>query len=168
MAETYSVRVTKDYLVFSAAHFITFEGNTCERLHGHNYQVEAEVQGPLDDNHYVIDFIALRDELKSIVDELDHRMLLPTEHPAIQVTVDSDEVTATFAEKRWIFPLEDCILLPLANTTTELLARHIGQILLERLSDRRISTPQALRISVDENNGQWGVWTRTPANRFDT
>lgn len=33
----FRVRVTKDHLVFSAAHFITFNGNICERLHGHNW-----------------------------------------------------------------------------------------------------------------------------------
>jgi len=49
VAETYRVCVTKDYLVFSAGHFITFEGNICERLHGHNYRVQAEVFGQLDD-----------------------------------------------------------------------------------------------------------------------
>ena len=57
--ETYGVRVTKDTLVFSAAHFITFNGTVCERIHGHNWRVEAAIEGPLDDNHYVFDFIAL-------------------------------------------------------------------------------------------------------------
>ena len=59
-------------------HFITFNGNVCERLHGHNYRVAVEVEGPLDKNEYVIDFIALRDEFKTITDELDHHVLLPT------------------------------------------------------------------------------------------
>ena len=59
--ERYRVRVTKDHLVFSAAHFITFNGNICERLHGHNWRVAVEVAGPLDENSYVFDFIALRD-----------------------------------------------------------------------------------------------------------
>ncbi len=63
MTETYQVHVTKDYLVFSAAHFITYGGDNCERLHGHNYRVQAEAEGPLDENHYVIDFIVLRDAL---------------------------------------------------------------------------------------------------------
>ena len=78
MSETYHVRLEKEHLIFSAAHFITFNGNICERLHGHNYRVFAEVHGPLDENAYVIDFIALRDTLKEIVNELDHHMLLPT------------------------------------------------------------------------------------------
>ena len=47
MSETYHVRVTKDYLVFSAAHFITYGGNICERLHGHNYQVRVKVAGAI-------------------------------------------------------------------------------------------------------------------------
>ena len=51
MTESYCVRLEKEYLVFSAAHFITFNGNICERLHGHNYRVRAEVHGPLDENH---------------------------------------------------------------------------------------------------------------------
>jgi 6-pyruvoyl-tetrahydropterin synthase len=68
------VRVTKDHLVFSAAHFITFNGNVCERLHGHNWRTAVEVAGPLDENNYVFDFIALRDALAAIVGELDHNV----------------------------------------------------------------------------------------------
>ena len=41
MAESYRVRIAKAEHVFSAAHFITYEGH-CERLHGHNYRVAAE------------------------------------------------------------------------------------------------------------------------------
>ena len=93
--ETYRVRVTKDHLVFSAAHFITFNGNICERLHGHNWRTAVELTGPLDKNSYVFDFIALRDRLQEIVNQLDHRVLLPTEHPVIRVTESEHEVEAT-------------------------------------------------------------------------
>ena len=55
----YKVRVTKDYLVFCSGHFITFAGDQCERIHGHNYRVAVEVEDDLDENHYVFDFIAL-------------------------------------------------------------------------------------------------------------
>ena len=157
MSETYHVRLTKEYLIFSAAHFITFNGNICERLHGHNYRVFAEVYGPLDENQYVIDFIALRDTLKEITTELDHHMLLPTEHPQIQVAAGEDEVEVTFQDRRWVFPEGDCILLPVANTTAELLARYLGNELLDRLEKRTGVRPQRLVLGVDENEGQWGV-----------
>ncbi|MBX9789314.1 MAG: 6-pyruvoyl tetrahydropterin synthase family protein [Pirellulales bacterium] len=157
MSESYWVRLTKDYLVFSAGHFITFAGGTCERLHGHNYRVTAEVAGPLDENHYVVDFIALRDLLREIVLELDHHMLLPTEHPQIHVRADEREVEARFEDRRWVFPRGDCVLLPVANTTAELLARHIGRRLLDDLQTRYSLRPQRVRIAVDECEGQVGV-----------
>jgi 6-pyruvoyltetrahydropterin/6-carboxytetrahydropterin synthase len=84
-------------------------------------------------------------------------MLLPTEHPLINVTADETEVTTTFEDRRWVFPRCDCILLPVANTTTELLARHIGRQLLDRLEARTGVRPQRLVVEVDENYGQWGA-----------
>lgn len=157
MTETYHVRIEKDYLVFSAGHFITYDGDVCERLHGHNYRVAAEVAGPLDENHYVVDFIALRDTLKAIVDELDHHMLLPSEHPQIKVEADETSVEVTFEDRRWVFPRCDCILLPVANTTTELLGRYIGRRLLDGLQERTGSRPSLVRIEVDECFGQSAV-----------
>ncbi|MBX3426577.1 MAG: 6-carboxytetrahydropterin synthase [Pirellulales bacterium] len=157
MSETYHVRIAKERLVFSAAHFITFNGDVCEPLHGHNYHVAAEAHGPLDENQYVIDFIALRDELQAIVDGLDHRMLLPTGHPSIRVVAGEDEVEVTHDRRRWVFPRQDCVLLPVANTTAELLARHIGRQLIDRLQARGGASPQRLSVAVDECDGQWGV-----------
>lgn len=158
MPESYHVRIAKEELVFSAAHFITFGGDICERLHGHNYGVAVDVYGPLNENQYVVDFIALRDLLKTIVQRLDHVVLLPTEHPRIRVRKEGAEVVATFAERRWVFPEDDCVLLPVANTTAELLARHIGLELVERLHADQNLTPTKLCVAVDECAGQIGVW----------
>jgi 6-pyruvoyltetrahydropterin/6-carboxytetrahydropterin synthase len=157
----YVVRLEKEQHIFSAAHFITFNGNVCERLHGHNYRVAVEVENPLDENQYVIDFIALRDELKALTDELDHHVLLPTSHPLIRVTAGEQEVEAVFVPdaRRWIFPLADCRLLPVSNTTAELLARYLADRLLAAIIRRTGFRPLRLEVAVDENEGQWGVCT---------
>jgi 6-pyruvoyltetrahydropterin/6-carboxytetrahydropterin synthase len=156
----YKVKLDKEAHVFSAAHFITFNGDVCERLHGHNYRVAVEIEGPLDDNQYVIDFIALRDELKALTDELDHHVLLPLDHPLIRVAAGDREVEAVFAPdgRRWVFPRGDCVLLPVRNTTAELLAAYLGQRLLAAIHRRTGTTPQRLEVAVDENHGQWGAW----------
>lgn len=156
----YRVRLEKEHHVFSAAHFITFNGDVCERLHGHNYRVAVEVAGPLDENQYVIDFIALRDELKILTDELDHHVLLPTTHPLIRVTAGEHEVEAIFTPdgRRWIFPRGDCVLLPVSNTTAELLAAYLGQRLLAAIEKRTGFRPAQTQVEVDENHGQWGIW----------
>jgi 6-pyruvoyltetrahydropterin/6-carboxytetrahydropterin synthase len=156
--ESFRVVLEKDNLVFSAAHFITFNGNICESIHGHNYRVKCEVVGPLDENGYVVDFIALRDALTEIVGALDHHVVLPTLHPAIKVVDDGQEVTTTFEEKRWIFPSEDCVLLPVANTTAELMAKFIAHELKAKTREKFGELIELLIVAVDENRGQWGVY----------
>lgn len=155
--ETWKVRVTKDHLVFSAAHFITFNGNICERLHGHNWRAAVELTGPLDRNSYVFDFIALRDALQAIVNELDHHVLLPTRHPTIRVSESDREVEVTFEERRWVFPREDCVLLPVANTTAELIARWIGERLRPTVENHDEAAVSMMQVEVEENFGQWAI-----------
>jgi len=158
MSERYTVKVAKDYLVFCSGHFISYEGHQCERLHGHNYRAAVEVQGPLDENFYVFDFIALKKAAKVIVDELDHFMLLPTNNPVIHIQEQGAEVHAQYKDRRWIFPRGDCVLLPIENTTAELLARYIAQRLLADLRDQYRFMPELLRVEVEEGPGQLAVF----------
>lgn len=162
-SERFHVRVTKDHLVFSAGHFITIDlpaGEICERLHGHNWRVAVEVSGPLDRNQYVFDFIALRDNLQAILDPLDHRMLLPTGHPSIRVESGPLETEVRYMSRRWVFPTDECVLLPMAQTTAELIARWIGQTLDDRLNGQGWPRIPHLRVEVEENFGQWAIWER--------
>ena len=161
-ATRFKVRVTKDFLVFSSGHFITFDGDHCERIHGHNYRVAVEVDGGLDENQYVVDFIALRDMTRAITDELDHRMLLPTESPLIRVEVQGPNTVARYAERFWSFPSDECVLLPIANTTAELLAQYIADRLLTAMRNRRWPDPDAIRVEVEECFGQSAEVELTP------
>jgi 6-pyruvoyltetrahydropterin/6-carboxytetrahydropterin synthase len=119
--------------------------------------VAAEIEGPLDENHYVVDFIALRDTLRDLTAQLDHRVILPTGHRKIKVVADPREVTATFDDRRWVFPRGDCVLLPVPNTTAEQLARYLAGQLIEALAERTGMQPQIVRVFVDECDGQVGA-----------
>jgi 6-pyruvoyltetrahydropterin/6-carboxytetrahydropterin synthase len=154
MAERYQVRVTKDHLVFCSGHFISYEGDKCERLHGHNYRATVEIEGRLDENHYVFDFIALKQRTKAITDQLDHRMLLATRNPHISVQEGPRSVHVRYRDREWLFPRDDCVLLPLENTTAELLARYIAQRLVEDLRKHHRYEPEVLRVEVEESVGQ--------------
>lgn len=156
-APCFRVEVGKEAFVFSAAHFITFAGDICERLHGHNYAVRVAVEGPLDENRYVVDFIALRDAVLKITSQWDHHVLLPSEHAEISVTVGERETTARFRDRRWLFPNEDCILLPVINTTAEELARVIAEQLRRETRGQFGEAIHWVEVAVDENHGQWGV-----------
>ena len=162
-AERYKVRVTKDHLVFCSGHFISYEGDRCERLHGHNYRTAVEVEGDLDANFYVFDFIALKHRTKAITDELDHRVMLPTRNPLIRVEEGPRGVHVRYRDREWLFPRDDCVLLPVENTTAELLARYIGQRLVEDLRRQHGYAPRVLRVEVEENIGQSATYEWRPS-----
>ena len=154
--ETYSVRVAGDDHVFSAAHFIVLGDGSCEPLHGHDYRVSAEVEGPLNENHYVVDFCLLDNFLSAVLDRLDHRTLLPSGGDKLQVVAATEEVEVRFAARRWRFPADDCALLPVANTTSEAIARHLAEMLLERLREAlpADALPRAVKIDICESPGR--------------
>jgi 6-pyruvoyltetrahydropterin/6-carboxytetrahydropterin synthase len=67
---------------FSAAHALTGAGTRCENLHGHNYGVEAVVEGrELDASGMLVDFGDLKRELARVLEDLDHANL--NEVPAL-------------------------------------------------------------------------------------
>jgi 6-pyruvoyltetrahydropterin/6-carboxytetrahydropterin synthase len=154
---TFRVEVSKEQFIFSAAHFITFAGDICERIHGHNYGVKVMVEGPLDENRYVVDFIALRDAVLKETSALDHHVILPRDHKEIKVTQDDTETTVRFRERRWVFPNEDAVIMPVVNTTAEEIARVIAENVRDRTREQFGDSLSLIEVGVDENYGQWGV-----------
>ncbi len=80
---------------FAAAHRLRgYEGN-CERLHGHNWQVEATVvSGELDDRGMALDFRAMKAALQGVLAGLDHKYL--NEIPPFDERNPSSENLARF------------------------------------------------------------------------
>jgi 6-pyruvoyltetrahydropterin/6-carboxytetrahydropterin synthase len=74
----------------------------------------------------------------------------------IKVEVQEKEVVVRFREKRWIFPKEDCMLLPIINTTAEEIAGWIAESIRNKLYSKIGDRLEWIEIGVDENNGQWG------------
>lgn len=153
---TYRIRVAKDYTVFCSGHFITYDGDQCEPLHGHNYRAAVTVEGTLDVNAYVINFVSLKRILRGICDGLDHRMLLPTGNPLIHVESDAVAFTVRVGAKVYVFPVEDVVQLPVPNTTSECLAAWIVDQLLNELRARDVplATLRAIEVEVEETTGQ--------------
>jgi 6-pyruvoyltetrahydropterin/6-carboxytetrahydropterin synthase len=68
-----------------------------------------------------------------------------------------------FRDRRWIFPAEECVLLPVANTSAEWIARWIGGEVLAAFAAAGRPAPPLIRVSVDECLGQHAVWEATVA-----
>lgn len=156
MPDAFRIAVTKDYLVFASAHFITMKGHHCEALHGHNYRVGIAVEGTLDaESLYVIDFSVLKQILRRQVDAIDHRVLLPTGNPKIGVHADGDRVTVdVFGEPRYVFPRRDCAILPIGNSTAEKLAEYLAGKVRDELASLGVTHLTRLDLEVEESPGQ--------------
>jgi 6-pyruvoyltetrahydropterin/6-carboxytetrahydropterin synthase len=156
----FSVSVTKDHLVFSSAHFITFAGHRCEGLHGHNYRARVTLEGQLDEEvGFVFDFVEIKHLMKGLCDEIDHKVLLPLDNPKLQVVECGDDVKVAHEGKpRYVFPRRDCALLPIANTTVELLAELLAGRFRAALDARGAGGLTAIEMEVEENFGQSAVY----------
>src|SRR5262249_46220075 len=86
---SWKILIERGNLGFSAAHFITFEGQ-CEALHGHNSGVRVEVVGTLTADSYVLDFVALKNIVRALCKEWDHHFLLPLQSPHLRLTERKD------------------------------------------------------------------------------
>ena len=156
----FRVSVEKDYLVFASAHFITFAGHRCEGLHGHNYRARVTVEGALNqDAWFVFDFVELKKIMRKLCDEIDHLVLLPLESSRIKVEEKGETVTvAVDGKPRYVFPRKDCALLPIPNTTVEMLAQLLATRLKKELDVAGARGLTAIEMEVEENFGQSAVY----------
>ena len=62
---------------FSAGHALRHYQGKCESPHGHNFAVEATVEGNTltRDTEFLVDFSVLKKQLNAILDTLDHKNL---------------------------------------------------------------------------------------------
>jgi 6-pyruvoyltetrahydropterin/6-carboxytetrahydropterin synthase len=153
---SFRVQVSKDYLVFASAHFITFRGHQCESLHGHNYRVGVAVEGAVDSEClFVLDFSVLKQIARRLVDSIDHKVLLPTLNPKLAFREDGDRLAVEyFGKPTYVFPRSDCALLPIQNSTAEMLAQYLGIGVRDELVRNGYRHLTLLELEVEENYGQ--------------
>jgi 6-pyruvoyltetrahydropterin/6-carboxytetrahydropterin synthase len=135
--ETVMIRLAKQAMKFSAGHFTIFSASERERLHGHNFTVEVDIEARMLGNGMCFDYGLYKDRVIALCRELNEWMLLPTRSPYLRIEEAGEQVLAHFAGQVIPFLRCDVRLLPLENITLEELARWF----LERLAE----DPQTLR-----------------------
>jgi 6-pyruvoyltetrahydropterin/6-carboxytetrahydropterin synthase len=110
---------------FSACHFIA-RHEKCGRLHGHTYVISLRLRGEKGEKGMLVDFVPLKRALRVLAEELDHRILLPALSKEISIE-EGAEITVISGKKRYVFPREDAVLLPLIESSAEELAGYLMQ-----------------------------------------
>ncbi|MBB5435184.1 6-pyruvoyl trahydropterin synthase family protein [Nocardiopsis composta] len=118
-------RITLTGPVFCAAHS-GLHGGRFEALHGHTFTTRLHLEGDLDGAGMVADFTAVKAALAAAVQPLRRRTLMPGRAPApVRHRRIGEEIEFSDGYRRFVLPAADVVVLPLANTTTELIARHL-------------------------------------------
>ena len=159
MPEGGGFQVRVENIFFDAAHFATY-GGRCEPLHGHSYQVAAEVEGDLTEDSWVVDFTRLKTILRQICQEIDHRMLLQTRSGILKIdSSDGFWQVRTPDGASYSFPSSDVAELPIDNTTAERLAEWMSGRVWDALTQRN-SQIQSVSVEVWEGPGQRAAYKR--------
>jgi 6-pyruvoyltetrahydropterin/6-carboxytetrahydropterin synthase len=138
---------------FSACHFLK-EPLKCSRIHGHNYYVSVEVESDIDENHFVVDFIKLKEIVKSVVEPLDHYVLVPELSHDLKIIKNDDSIEVITSDyKKYIFPKCDVKFLPLEATTSEMLAKYIHSQMKKVFPDKIIT------VKIEESRSTIAVFS---------
>lgn len=157
----FAVSVNPGELHFNAAHFITFD-QTCENLHGHNFHVRVTATGENNSDAFVVDFVLLTRLAAQICAGLTDRILLPGKSSEVVLQTNGDQIEVSSYDKRFSLPVENCVVLPVPNTTAEMLAWFIVESLVPLLMKHEcLSQVSQIEVAVEEADRQWGICRRS-------
>jgi 6-pyruvoyltetrahydropterin/6-carboxytetrahydropterin synthase len=163
MTKEFSVHV--DGIRFASAHFATFRGK-CEPLHGHSYQVEAHVEGPLTEDSWVIGFHELKGLLRQASAEIDHKFILQLRSRLLVIEeLEGAWKVRTPSGLEYVFPAADVAALPIENSTAERLAEWFCGRVWTSLARHGESKVKALVVEVWEGPGQKAAFRLTPGDK---
>lgn len=151
---SFFVHLAKENFKFSCSHFTVLSENHAERLHGHNYEmrVTLKVSELNPDLGMAFDFNEIKPVIKSLCDLLDEKILLPQNSPYVDVGQTDGQIEVQFMDKHYSFPEDDCMILDIANVTSEELARWTAEELGKTLEqDSRV---EKLKVTIQETRGQ--------------
>lgn len=141
----------KEKIRFSSAHIIP-EYEKCGRLHGHTYAVHAKLYGEPNNKGIILDFSIFKKNLKEIIKKLDHKVIIPKNNKYAKIKINKDSITMKTLGKKYVFPKEDCILLPIDSTSAEKLSSYILEIFYKNI--RKYNNIIKIELGVDEGYGQ--------------
>jgi 6-pyruvoyltetrahydropterin/6-carboxytetrahydropterin synthase len=149
---TYRILLAKQDFKFSAAHFTLFGDGRAEQLHGHNYRLEVHLEGAdLDRRGLLLELDPVKAAIRAACRRLDGRTLIAAGSADLACRRQGDSVEVRFAERTYRFPAAEVMLLPLTNSSIELLARMLWDELAPELAG---SPVEILGVTVEETEGQ--------------
>lgn len=159
---TTSLQLAKQNFKFSSAHFLIFDDQHAERLHGHNYQVRVEIgiSDPMamQSTGFFVDFNVFKKHIKSALDRWDEMVLLPAQHKDMNIQKREGTLEVRFRDRFYAFPAQEVVLLPINNTSVEQLSRLLAEDFMAEFKKYAVNF---VSVYVEETPGQGATTQRT-------
>ncbi len=159
------IKLFKEYLKFSAAHFTLFSATDRERIHGHNFTIQLELELSVGSEGISTSYRYFKDTAKALCESLDEYILLPQESPHLSFTRNNLQYVVSFNKELLYFPISDTKLLPIRNTTVEELSFYLLDQLIDEIKPEQFDI-RLIEVSVSSGSGQSGStqWIRGQQN----
>ena len=134
----FAIRLDSPSLTFAASHGIQYENGKYEPLHEHTFRVVVKISGPLNAVGYIADFQVIEKSLREILGFLEKKTLLAQDELSFRNNC------------------ENPLILPIMNTTAELLAAFLAEELRQKTN---LGSQYKITLELEESPGNWGVIT---------
>lgn len=155
----YSIKIFRDDFVFSSGHIMIYGENLIEASHGHNYKVELEIFGELNEYGLLIDFREIKKILKDLIEELNQNFLIPQNKDIL--VEENDSLYDVYYRKEKIISLkkEIVVLLNISNISSENLCLYFtNKIIKKNIFHKNI---QSFILTIKESYGQKATYRHT-------
>jgi 6-pyruvoyltetrahydropterin/6-carboxytetrahydropterin synthase len=156
----YTLVLSKENFKFSSSHFTLFSQDDAEHLHGHNYKVSLRASfGDVDKNtEMTVDFESIKKEVRAICDKLDEKILIPQNSPYLKIEASphyKNHTEVRYNERVYCFPTGEIFFVPVANITSEALAKFVYTELRKTLPAKI----KKIAVAIRETSGQSAIFT---------
>ena len=160
----WKIHIRKDNLKFSAAHMTVFPDGGKEGLHGHNYQVELEVELAEPALARMLSYQSFKRVLRSVCAAWDEKVLVAGANPWFEaLSGEGGEYAFRLCGKRYVLPVDEVAVLAVDNITAENLAQLCFEQFWEKLTkDQTIAWREqilAASLRVEESRGQGATYS---------
>lgn len=144
-----SIKIFKQDIQFSCAHFTIFSEKERERIHGHNYSVEIEFrENKKFENGILLDYKEIKTKLREICKGYDEMFLIPKNSKYLKIKENESDIEILFDKEKMLLPKRDVKLLPISNVTGE----ELSKLIYDQL--KNVFQNESFSITISSNFGQ--------------
>ena len=90
MNSSVTIKLNRNDLKFSAAHFTIYSATEREKIHGHNFYLEIQFTAGVGDNGISFDYRKMRKKVQSLCQKLNEKFLIPEQSLSLAIETLED------------------------------------------------------------------------------